>query len=68
MVVLTVDPAYEAAHHWVDAVLWACLAFFVFEWAGAAAPAWRRQGRLSLYVLSGRGLVDASARSRCRSR
>jgi len=32
MVLLTVDPAYEAAHHWVDAVLWACLAFFVFEW------------------------------------
>ena len=33
MVLLTVDPAYEAAHHSVDAVLWACLAFFVFEWA-----------------------------------
>jgi voltage-gated potassium channel len=32
MVLLTVDPAYEAAHHWVDAMLWACLAFFVFEW------------------------------------
>ena len=32
MLLLTVAPAYEAAHHWVDAVLWACLAFFVFEW------------------------------------
>src|SRR5207237_10634557 len=32
MVLLTVDPAYEAAHHGVDAVLWACLAFFLFEW------------------------------------
>jgi len=32
MVLLTVDPAYEAAHRWIDAVLWACLAFFVFEW------------------------------------
>ena len=32
MVLLTVNPAYEAAHHWVDSVLWACLAFFVFEW------------------------------------
>src|SRR3979411_1457438 len=32
MLLLTVDPAYEAAHQWVDAVLWGCLAFFVFEW------------------------------------
>ena len=32
MILLTVDPAYEAAHHGVDTVLWACLAFFVFEW------------------------------------
>jgi voltage-gated potassium channel len=24
MVLLTVDPAYETAHHWVDGVLWAC--------------------------------------------
>jgi len=23
MVLLTVDPAHEAAHHWVDAELWA---------------------------------------------
>jgi hypothetical protein len=33
MVLLTVVPAYEAAHLWVDAVLWACWAYFVFEWA-----------------------------------
>ncbi|MFX8965109.1 hypothetical protein ABTN15_20200, partial [Acinetobacter baumannii] len=32
MVLLTVAPAYEAAHHWVDAVLWMCLTYFVFEW------------------------------------
>jgi voltage-gated potassium channel len=31
LVILTVDPAYEAAHHWVEAALWACLAFFAFE-------------------------------------
>jgi voltage-gated potassium channel len=60
MVLLTVDPAYEAAHHWVDAVLWACLAFFAFEWivrlrhAFAARRGWT-------YVLSGRGVVDAIA-------
>ena len=46
MLVLTVAPAYESAHHWVDAVLWACLAFFVFEWvvrlrAAYLAQRWR---------------------------
>ncbi len=58
MVLLTVDPAYEAAHHWVDAVLWACLAYFMFEWvvrlrhAVLAHRGW-------IYALSGRGLLDA---------
>ena len=33
MVLLTVAPAYEAAHHWVDGVLWACWAYFAVEWA-----------------------------------
>ncbi len=60
MVLLTVDPAYEAAHHWVDAVLWACLAFFVFEWIVRLRHAVLTQ-RLIAYVLSGRGLVDALA-------
>jgi voltage-gated potassium channel len=32
MVLLTVNPTYEAAHHWVDAIIWVCLGFFVFEW------------------------------------
>jgi len=60
MVLLTVDPAYEAAHHWVDALLWACLAFFVFEWVVRlrhgfqACHGWN-------YALSFRGLVDAVA-------
>jgi voltage-gated potassium channel len=60
MVLLTVDPAYEAAHHWVDSVLWACLAFFVFEWVVRIRHAHQSQ-RLSAYLLSGRGLVDAIA-------
>ena len=60
MVLLTVDPAYEAAHHWVDAVLWACLAFFVFEWAVRLRHAFRAQ-RGFAYALSGRGLVDTAA-------
>jgi voltage-gated potassium channel len=59
MVLLTVAPAYEAAHHWVDAVLWACLAFFVFEWVVRLRHAVLTQ-RGWTYALSGRGLVDAA--------
>jgi voltage-gated potassium channel len=58
MVLLTVAPAYEAAHHWVDAMLWACLAFFVFEWVVRLRHAFATQRGWS-YALSGRGLVDA---------
>jgi voltage-gated potassium channel len=60
LVLLTVDPAYEAAHHWVDALLWACLAFFVFEWVVRLRHASTAQHRLA-YAISGRGLVDAAA-------
>jgi len=60
MLVLTVVPAYEAAHHWVDAVLWACLAFFVFEWVVRLRHAYLAK-RIWSYALSGRGLVDAVA-------
>jgi voltage-gated potassium channel len=60
MVLLTVDPAYEAAHRWVDAVLWACLAFFVFEWVVRLRHAILAQ-RGWAYALSGGGLVDAAA-------
>ena len=58
MVVLTVTPAYEAAHHWVDAVLWTCLAYFVFEWL-VRLRHMAGQGRLSLYAFSASGIVDA---------
>jgi len=60
MVLLTVDPAYEAAHRWVDALLWACLAFFVFEWAVRLRHAFLAQ-RTWTYAPSGRGLVDGVA-------
>ena len=60
MVLLTVAPAYEAAHHWVDAVLWACLAYFVFEWVVRLRHAVLSQRGWS-YALSFRGLVDAVA-------
>jgi voltage-gated potassium channel len=58
MVLLTVDSAYEALHRWVDAVLWACLAFFVFEWLIRLRHAYR-SGRLRTYAASLRGLLDA---------
>jgi voltage-gated potassium channel len=57
MVTLTVNPAYEAAHHWVDAVLWACLAFFAFEWV-VRIRASVRTGRS--YLSTGRGLLDTA--------
>jgi voltage-gated potassium channel len=59
MVMLTVNPAYEAAHHWVDGILWSCLAFFAFEWVVRIRHA-AALGRPTSYLLSGRGLVDAA--------
>ena len=32
MVLLTIDPSYETAHRSIDVVLWACVAYFAFEW------------------------------------
>jgi voltage-gated potassium channel len=60
MVLLTVAPAYEAAHRWVDAVLWACWAYFVFEWVVRLRLA-RASQRGWGYTRSVRGLVDAAA-------
>jgi voltage-gated potassium channel len=60
MVLLTVAPAYEAAHRWVDAVLWACWAYFLFEWVVRLRHARALQRGLG-YALSFRGLVDATA-------
>ena len=58
MAVLTVTPAYETARYWVDVVLWACLAYFVFEWL-VRLRHMAGQGRLSLYAFSASGIVDA---------
>ena len=57
MLLVTVDPAYAAAHHWIDAVLGLCLAFFVFEWIARLRLAVVTH-RLRAYVLSGRHLLD----------
>ena len=58
MVLLTVGPAYETAPRWVDALLWACLAYFVFEWV-VRLRHMRRTERLALYMSSSAGIVDA---------
>jgi voltage-gated potassium channel len=60
MILLTVSPAYEAAHHWVEAALWACLAFFAFEWLVRLRHAVMSQ-RASAYLISFRGAMDAAA-------
>ena len=60
LLILTVDPAYEAAHHWVEALLWACLAWFAFEWLARLVRA-IRAGRGAAYAFSAGGLVDAAA-------
>jgi voltage-gated potassium channel len=60
MMLLTIAPAYEAAHHWVDAVLWVCWAYFAFEWAVRLRHAGQSR-RTWTYALSGRGLVDGVA-------
>jgi voltage-gated potassium channel len=57
MILLTVDPVYEAAPNWIRGLLWACLAFFVFEWAVRVRHAMQARHALS-YLLSGRGLLD----------
>jgi voltage-gated potassium channel len=58
MVLLTIDPAYETTHRWVDLLLWASLAYFVFEWVVRLRHMARLQ-RLALYMSSSAGLVDA---------
>src|SRR5271165_672925 len=55
----TIDPAYAAARHWIEGLLWGCLAFFAFEWLVRIRHA-IRTGRAMGYVFSVRGLVDAA--------
>jgi voltage-gated potassium channel len=60
IVLLTVDPAYAALHHVIDALLWACLAYFVFEWVVRLRHAFRIDRRWA-YTSSLRGIVDAAS-------
>lgn len=59
MVLLTLDPVYDAAYGWASAVLWTCQAFFVFEWLVRVRHA-VRSGRGLSYLAAGRGLLDAA--------
>jgi voltage-gated potassium channel len=60
MVLLTVEPAYSTLHAGIDALLWACLAYFVFEWVIRLRHA-ARTGHRSAYLFSFRGVVDAAS-------
>jgi voltage-gated potassium channel len=60
MLVLTIDPAFEAVGRWIELVLWGCLACFAFEWAARLQRA-AAVGRMWSYALSTRGLIDAVA-------
>ncbi|MGC2082418.1 MAG: ion transporter [Bradyrhizobium sp.] len=59
MVLLTVDSAYEAAPHLISGTLWACLAFFVVEWAMRVHDAGRTHG-MATYFFAGTGLIDTA--------
>ena len=60
MVLLTVAPAQEAALQWGVAALWVCWAYFLIEWMVRLRHAVLLH-RGWVYMLSGRGLVDAAA-------
>jgi voltage-gated potassium channel len=59
MVLLSIDSAYSALQGWLDALLFACLVFFIFEWVVRLRQAVRAQ-RVADYLLSTRGIVDAA--------
>jgi voltage-gated potassium channel len=61
LLVLTVDPAYDAAHRWIEVILWACVGFFIFEWTIRLQYAARARRGIGHYLISGVGLVDAAA-------
>ena len=60
LVILTFDPKYELAHHWVEILLWLCQAFFAMEWIVRLRDASRTE-TMGKYLLSARGIIDAVA-------
>jgi voltage-gated potassium channel len=59
MVLLSIDSAYSALYGWIDALLFACLVFFIFEWVVRLRQAARSQ-RVAGYLMSIRGFVDGA--------
>jgi voltage-gated potassium channel len=59
MMLLSIEAAYNALHYWIDALLFACLVFFIFEWAVRMRQAVQAH-RVVAYLLSIRGMVDAA--------
>jgi voltage-gated potassium channel len=59
MVLVTVDPAFETAHRSISVVLWACQAYFAFEWVVRLRHT-VKSGRGLTYLTSVHGLVDAA--------
>jgi voltage-gated potassium channel len=60
VLVVSFEPVYEAGHGWIEAVLWTCLGFFIWEWLVRMIHA-RRSQQLWAYLLSSRGVVDTIA-------
>jgi voltage-gated potassium channel len=59
MVLVTVDPAFETVHRSISVVLWACQAYFAFEWVVRLRHAVRADRGLT-YLTSVQGMVDAA--------
>ena len=59
MILLSIDTAYNALHHWIDALLFTCLVFFIFEWVVRLRQSVLRH-QVMAYLLSIRGVVDAA--------
>jgi voltage-gated potassium channel len=59
MMLMSIDPAYDTLHDWIDGLLFVCLLFFIFEWAVRMRQA-VLGNRVMAYLLSIRGMVDAA--------
>ncbi len=59
MILLSIDSAYNALDGWLNALLFACLIFFIFEWVVRLRQAVRTE-RVAAYLLSIRGFVDGA--------
>ena len=59
LIILTFDPKYELAHHWVESLLWLCQAYFALEWVLRLREAARTDSLRN--TPGGRGLVDTLA-------